>query len=241
MADIHGNREAFEACLRDARKRGCGRCVLLGDYVGYGADPGWVVGKVMELVAEGALAIGGNHDLAVVDRRESLTSEAEVAITWTRGQLDAEARRFLEALPLQFVDEERLYVHADVQSGRRWTYLDSPEAAGRALKAAQARAVFCGHVHVPALYGITAVGSVVAFKPVAGVPIPLPRHRRWLAVMGAVGQPRDGNTAASYALLDTSLDELTYHRVPYDLSAAAAKIRAAGLPEALADRLERGR
>ncbi len=241
FADIHGNREAFEACLRDARARGCSRYAFLGDYVGYGADPAWVVERVMALRAEGALAVLGNHDRAVGDPREEMGADAETAMAWTRGQLDVEARRFLGDLPLQAEEDGRLFVHATVPPGRRWPYLDGPEAAGRALLACQAQAVFCGHVHIPALYGITATGKTVAFHPVLGAPIPLLRHRRWLAVLGSVGQPRDGQTAASYALLDGALGELTYHRVPYDVGAAAAKIRAAGLPRSLADRLEAGR
>ncbi|MBK8724580.1 MAG: metallophosphoesterase [Holophagaceae bacterium] len=241
MADIHGNREAFEACLRDARKRGCDQVVLLGDYVGYGADPAWTMDRVMELVEGGARAVLGNHDRAVADLREELASDAEVVMSWTRGQLGPAARRFLQGLPMGVEEEERLYVHANVAAGRRWAYLDGPEAAGRALRDCGAQAVFCGHVHVPALYGITATGQTVTFKPVTGSPIPLLRHRRWLAVLGAVGQPRDGESAASYALLDAGLGELTYFRVPYDVQAAAAKIRAAGLPEALAVRLGRGR
>lgn len=241
FADIHGNREAFEACLRDARARGCGRYAFLGDCVGYGADPAWVVDRVMEFASAGAPVIQGNHDRAVGDLREELGFEAETAMAWTRGQLGVEARRFLASLPVQAEEEGRLLVHASVPAGRRWPYLDGPEAAGRALQACRAQAVFCGHVHIPALYGLAAPHQTIAFNPVPGAPIPLLRHRRWLAVLGSVGQPRDGQTAAGYALLDDALGELTFHRVPYDVAAAAAKIRAAGLPRSLADRLERGR
>ncbi len=241
LADIHGNREAFEACLRDARARGCDRTVILGDCVGYGADPAWVVDQVMDLVAAGSVAILGNHDRAVGDAREDLGADAETAMAWTRGQLGVEARRFLANLPLQVEEDGRLYVHASVPPGRRWPYLDGPETAGRALRACVAQAVFCGHVHIPALYSLTAAGQTIAFNPVHGARIPLLRHRRWLAVLGSVGQPRDGQPAAGYALHDLGLGELTFLRVPYDVGAAAAKIRAAGLPRSLADRLERGR
>jgi diadenosine tetraphosphatase ApaH/serine/threonine PP2A family protein phosphatase len=132
-------------------------------------------------------------------------------------------------------------VHANVHTNRRWHYVDDPEAAGSALDSCDAQTVFCGHVHTPTLYGITATGKIASFSPVAGVAIPLPRHRRWLAVLGAVGQPRDGNPAASYAMLDTEKNDLTYLRVPYDIETAAAKIRVAGLPDALAERLWKGR
>jgi diadenosine tetraphosphatase ApaH/serine/threonine PP2A family protein phosphatase len=240
MSDIHANREAFEACLRDVRERGADRLVFLGDYVGYGADPSWVVDKVMELVTGGAIAVMGNHDHAVSYPGEELNNDADIAMSWTRGQLGSESRKFLSDLPMRFEDDMRLYVHANTQTGRRWHYVDSPEAAGRALESCSAQTVFCGHLHVPTLYGITATGKIVSFRPVSGVTVPLPRHRRWLAVLGAVGQPRDKDPAASYTLLDTDRSEVTYMRVPYDVEAAAAKIRAAGLPDRLAERLEVG-
>lgn len=240
MADIHANREAFEACLRDARAKGAVQMIFLGDFVGYGADPVWVVDTVMGLVAKGAAALQGNHDNAVSDLRESLTTDAQVAMSWTRGELGPDARKFLANLPMRIEDETRLYVHANVPPDRRWLYIDDRNAAARALQARQAQTVFCGHVHVPAIYGITATEKLVAFQPVSGVAVPLSPQRRWLAVLGAVGQPRDGNPAASYALLDTRKAEITYLRVPYDIEATAAKIRKAGLPDSLADRLRRG-
>lgn len=241
MSDIHANREALEACLRDVRARGADRLVFLGDYVGYGADPAWVVDTVMELVTDGAIAVLGNHDHAVSDLREDLNADAEVAMSWTRGQLGPQAREFLAGLAMRSEDDNRLYVHANVQTSRRWHYIDGPEAAERALESCSAQTLFCGHVHKPTLYGITATGRTVAFRPVTDVAIPLPQHRRWLAVLGAVGQPRDGNPAASYALLDTDKSAITYLRVPYDVSVAAAKIREAGLPDTLAERLWKGR
>lgn len=241
MADLHANREAFEACLRDARAKRSEKLFLLGDYVGYGADPAWVVDKVMELNADGAGALLGNHDHAVSDLRETMTADAEVAMSWTRGQLGIEARAFLAGLPRQIEDGTRLYVHANVPSERGWPYIHDLEAAGSALGSTEAQTVFCGHVHVPALYGITATGRIVSFRPVPGVAVPLPRHRRWLAVLGSVGQPRDGNPAACYSILDTDLSEITYHRVPYDVEAATSKILKAGLPESLAERLRKGR
>lgn len=240
MSDLHANREAFEACLRDVRDRGADRLVFLGDYVGYGADPTWVVDTIMDLVADGAIAVKGNHDHAVSYLREELNPDAEVAMAWTRGQLGPKERGFLANLPMRFEEDKRLFVHANVQTGHRWHYVDGPEAANRALEFCTAQMVFCGHVHVPALYGITATGKMVFFRPVANVTVPLPRHRRWLAVLGAVGQPRDGNSAASWTLLDTDKNEITFLRVPYDVETAASKIRVSGLPDSLATRLGKG-
>lgn len=241
MADIHANRHAFEACLAHAQGHKVQRLVFLGDYVGYGADPVWAVDTVMDLVARGGIAILGNHDHAVSNLKETMTADAEVAIAWTRGQLGPEARTFLADLPMRFEDDTRLYVHANPHSLRPWHYVSDPDSARRAFEATRAQSVFCGHVHVGALYGITATGQLISFKPIPGVPIPLPRHRRWFAVLGAVGQSRDGDPAASYALMDTDKSEITYMRVPYDVSAAAARVLEAGLPESLAERLVRGR
>lgn len=241
MADIHANREAFSACLAHARAHGAERFAFLGDYVGYGADPGWVVDTVMAEVRAGAAAVLGNHDHAIAEPRETMNPYAEMAIAWTRGQLGPEARGFLAGLPTGVGDEERLYIHAGGKAPDHWRYVvDSGEAA-RCIGDQAARLTFCGHVHVPAVFGARAGGPPIRFRPVSGVAIPLLRHRRWLCVLGSVGQPRDGDPGASYAILDTRADEITYLRVPYDFDATAEKIRRAGLPEALALRLSRGR
>ena len=240
MADIHANREAFTACLAHARQQGADRHVFLGDLVGYNADPAWTVATVMDLVAKGAVALRGNHDRAVAEPSERMTPDATAAIAWTRGQLGDSARRFLEDLPLQIEDEDRLYVHAEVPAGLRWRYVLDADDAERCLKATSAKYAFCGHVHLPALYGVAPLGRTARFKPVDGVAVELTARRRWFAVLGSVGQPRDGNPAAAYSMFDTRRRALTCHRVPYDIESTADKIRRAGLPEALAQRLARG-
>jgi len=240
LSDIHANREAFEACLGDAARRGAQRLVLLGDLVGYGGDPGWVLARARELATDGAILLKGNHDEAAVSDRRGMTSDAAAAAAWTRTVLDAEAKRFLADLPLEVEEADRLYVHAGAFQPERWHYVRDAEEARRSLQATAARIVLCGHVHVPALYGLTATAKLVPFRPVAEVPVPLAAPRRWLAVLGAVGQPRDGNPAAAYAMLDTATSALTTHRVPYDIAAAMARIRAAGLPDWLAERLAQG-
>jgi len=241
FADIHANRQAFTACLAQARGFGAERNVLLGDYVGYGADPEWTVATVMDLVDKGAVAVRGNHDNAVGNARERLNVEARVVIEWTRGELGAGERRFLQELPLTCSDDDRLYVHADASSPQSWRYVASVGDAARSIIATSARLTMCGHIHRPALYTMSATGKMTAFTPVAGSAIHLLPTRRWLAVLGSVGQPRDGNPAASYVMLDTRRRELTYCRVPYDVEEAAAGIRNKGLPPWLADRLAMGR
>ena len=241
FADIHANREAFEACLRQAREHGVEHNIFLGDYVGYGADPEWTVSAVMDFVIGGSVAVRGNHDNAVADLREDLNVEAQVAMEWTRGELGRAERRFLEELPLIHTEATRLYVHADASDPKRWRYVTGVDEAARSMMATSADITFCGHVHRPALYTLSATGKVTAFTPVTGSAIQLLPRRRWLAVLGSVGQPRDGNPAASYAIFDTERLELSYCRAPYDVEAAAAKIRAKGLPTWLAERLSQGR
>ncbi|HJW71452.1 MAG TPA: metallophosphoesterase family protein [Geothrix sp.] len=241
MADLHANRLALEACLAHARQGSPDRFVFLGDFVGYGAEPAEVLELVMTEVDRGAIAIAGNHDHAVAHDQEAMTPDAETALAWTRGQLGLDAREFLASLPMRFEDDTRLYVHASPQTYPPWLYIQDGPAAKRALEASRAQTVFCGHTHRPALHGITATGQLVSFEPVPGVPIPLPRHRRWLTVVGSVGQPRDGNTAAAYALFDTTRGEITHLRVPYDVNAAAQAVLRAGLPPVLAQRLREGR
>ncbi len=241
FADIHANRQAFTACLADARARGAERIVLLGDYVGYGADPEWTMATVMALTEQGALAVLGNHDSAINNPHERMNVEATVAIEWTRGELGQPARHFLAGLPLSVSADDRLYVHADASDPARWIYVLGVEDAARSLVATAAHVTFCGHVHSPALYSRSATAKMTSFIPTSGVPIQLLPGRRWLAVLGAVGQPRDGNPAAAYVLFETQKNEITFCRVPYDVEAAAARIRSKGLPVRLAERLFEGR
>ena len=237
FADIHANRQAFSACLAQARDQGAQRIVLLGDYVGYGADPEWAVKTVMELVDQGAVAVLGNHDSAIGQPREQMNLEARIVIEWSRGELGAAERQFLAGLPLMVNDSDRLYVHSEASNPPAWTYVTSTVEASRSLALNPAQITFCGHVHQPAIYSMSPTAKMTAFTPTTGAAVPLLQGRRWLVVLGSVGQPRDGNPAASYAMLDTDKREITYCRAPYDIEQAATAIRKKGLPIWLANRL----
>jgi diadenosine tetraphosphatase ApaH/serine/threonine PP2A family protein phosphatase len=241
FADIHANRQAFAACLDAARGSGAERFIFLGDYVGYGADPEWTVDTVMELVEQGALAVRGNHDNAIGTLAEGMNAEAQAAIEWTRGRLSAPERRFLAELPLTREEDDRLYVHSEASHPGKWHYVRSTADAGRSLIATESHITFCGHIHRPALYSMSATGKMTSFVPISGVAVQLLSGRRWLVVLGSVGQPRDGDPAACFVMFDTVSREITYCRVPYDVDAAAARIRENGLPPLLADRLFVGR
>jgi diadenosine tetraphosphatase ApaH/serine/threonine PP2A family protein phosphatase len=241
LADLHANLEAVTACLAHARGQGADAYAFLGDLVGYGADPGPVLDLVARHAADGAVVVRGNHDTAAaLGGGDTMDRGAEAAIDWTRSRLAPVERAFLGGLPLVVRREDMCFVHASAAHPEEWAYVDDAARAGESLTAAGATYVFCGHVHVPALYYTSPRGRPLAFQPVAGVPVPVPARRRWLAVVGSSGQPRDANTAACYALADRSRRTLTFFRVPYDWRTAAAKVRAAGLPERLARRLERG-
>ena len=196
LADVHSNRQALEACLTQARALGAERFALLGDFVGYGADPEWCVATAMSLVEDGALAVKGNHDSAVTSKRESLNPEAQVAIEWTRSQLSLAQQTFLDELPMTINDEDRLLVHSEASAPKTWNYVSGVDDAVRSLKATPARITLCGHIHKPGIYSLSTTAKVTAFTPTAGGPVPLMPHRRWLIVAGSVGQPRDGDPAA---------------------------------------------
>ena len=240
ITDIHGNREAFAAVLADVAARGCERTALLGDIVGYGPDPEWCVDRAIGLVAAGAICLQGNHDAAVAAGARDFSTNARLALDWTRSRLNAAQRGFLAGLPLTATLGEVLLCHASAEAPGEWIYVATVARAVGAFRATAARVVVCGHVHVPALYAADRAGAVREQRVKIGVALPLISSRRWLAVVGAVGQPRDRNPAAGYAVYDDAVQELTFRRVPYDCGKTALKVRAAGLPEALALRLLSG-
>ena len=240
LTDIHANREALTAVLADVAQRGCDQIAVLGDIVGYGPDPGWCVDRLAALQAAGAVCVMGNHDSAVVSGGESMTANAQRAIDWTRGQVTPQQIAVLAALPLAATTGDALLVHASADNPANWSYVTSDLKAVGSFHATGARLIFAGHVHVPMLVTCDLSGQVREQRFKTGQPVPLIRSRRWLAVVGSVGQPRDGNPAAAYAIYDSAANELTFRKVPYDCAVAAQKVRAAGLPEALALRLLTG-
>jgi predicted phosphodiesterase len=241
ITDIHANREAFEAVLDHAARQGAQRYALLGDFVGYGADPGWVVDRVSEMVARGAIAVMGNHDSAVVQGpMPTMVAQARQVVAWTREHVSGAQLQFLADLPMMATDLGCLFVHANAFLPAQWGYVIGRMDAVKSLNMTDCRYTFCGHVHEPKLFHLSSTGKAGEFVPTAGVPIPLSPQRQWLAIPGSAGQPRDGNPAACYAIFEVETATLTYHRVPYDVEATGAKIRAAGLPQRLAERLDDG-
>ena len=245
LADIHANLQALRACMADARARGATQWAFLGDLVGYGGDPAAVLDIVMDSVAQGAWAVKGNHDDAAVVPPAPSGQRSDLAgAAWTHAQLSPAHLAFLAGLPLEVRRDNVLLVHASAHEPGRWTYVTRPAEAAQSLDAAHeqgASVVFCGHVHEQRLFYLGGVGKLMPFEPTPDVAIPVPSHRDWLATAGSVGQPRDGDPRAMYALFDTGAARLTFLRVAYDHAAAADAIRRAGLPEDNAARLAKGR
>jgi diadenosine tetraphosphatase ApaH/serine/threonine PP2A family protein phosphatase/microcompartment protein CcmK/EutM len=247
LSDLHANRQALDACLADARARGATQYAVLGDLVGYGADPAVVLDRVMDMAGQGAWVVRGNHDAAVDAAVIGLPSPSgradQTGAAWTRSQLNPAQRDFLAALPLVLREDFILLVHASARDPKLWEYVEDADSAGLAMdsaKEAGATHVFGGHVHEQRLFFQGSGRGVLSLEPTAGIPIPVPRHRRWLATVGSVGQPRDGRPDAMYALFDGAAMRLVFLRVPYDVEAAAQAIRKAGLPEFYAQRLALG-
>lgn len=240
LTDIHANREALESVLADLAQRSVDRIVCLGDIVGYGPDPGWCVDRMAALAATGTVVVKGNHDDAVANPSAELNVTARRAINWTRPLLSDAQKAFLAGLPMTHQEGDVLYVHASANSPGDWIYVTDPARAAGSFFASDARIILVGHRHVPDLMSRSIGGRVQRHHVVAGRPMPLIRTRRWLAVVGSVGQPRDGVAKAAYAILDDVMNELSFLRVGYDVAKTVAKLRAAGLPESLASRLNWG-
>jgi len=233
LSDLHANLEALDACLKHARDSGATRYAFLGDLVDYGADPAAVLEIVRRYVAEGAIAVQGNHDAWVSKSAGAVSGAVQASIRWTRDALSAEGKAWLASLPLCAREEAVCFVHASAAMPERWEYVEDPEAARRSADAARVPWTFSGHVHKQVLFFEAARGKMSSYDPLPGRAVIVRRNRRWVAIVGSVGQPRERNPAAAYALFDLERELLTFQRVPYDHLTAARKIRAAGLPDLL--------
>ena len=243
FADLHSNLEAFEACISKAEELGVTRMVFLGDLVGYNADPVALIDRIGDLVAsKKAIAILGNHDEAIFkDTRNQMNASANAAIEWTKSQLNDSHVQFLKNLPLIVHEDNICFVHASAHNPGDWNYVTDSMSAWRCAQNSGKSYTFVGHAHEQALFYQSAVGKLIRFAPHPGDEIPVLQHRQWVGVVGSLGQPRDGNPEACFAVFEPSAQVLTFHRVPYDHFLAAEKVRLAGLPESLANRLITGK
>ncbi len=237
LSDIHGNRHALEAVLAEVATTDASEMWCLGDIVGYGADPNDCIALVAE---HAAVCLAGNHDLAVTGELslDDFSRGASLAAHWTRGVLAPDRMAFLSALVTSGAAGPIGLYHASPRDPV-WEYVLSALLAELCFDVQPERVSLVGHSHVPLSFvrpeGLPATGE----KRRPGDVMDL-TSGEWLLNPGSVGQPRDGDPRASWLLLDTETWRAAWRRTPYDVDGAAAAIRAARLPESLAERLEYG-
>ncbi len=235
VSDIHGNLEALETVLSDLDRRRPDATVCLGDFVGYGASPNPCIERLRPRIEA---AVIGNHDYAAIGRTslEGFNHEAARAARWTTEHLSLESQAYLAALPLQADWRGALLVHASPSEPEAWHYVLSPAEADFEMRLFPQSLCFIGHSHYPGTF--VADGNRAIYTRQLRVPIE--PGRRYLVNVGSVGQPRDGDPRAAYLLWDDALRTLEHVRLDYDIEAAGARIREAGLPPFLAERLRWG-
>lgn len=237
ISDIHGNLEALQAVLADIRATGADAVYCLGDVVGYGADPR----ACLDLVrAQCALTVRGNHEEALlhIAGRQDMSSPAEQALVWTRQQLSDEDLLACAAWPLVLVGVDARLVHASPDEPLKFRYLFSRFDCESAFGVFPEKICLVGHTHLPLLAEEIVPGVLRTYT--AGE-IELNTKNRYLINVGSVGQPRDGNPQARWVLVEDHPPRVVFKAVSYNIAQAQAKIRQAGLPESLADRLALGR
>jgi diadenosine tetraphosphatase ApaH/serine/threonine PP2A family protein phosphatase len=240
LTDIHANLEALEACLADAATRRCDQTLILGDIVGYCADPNAVVERVRAL--QPLAIVRGNHDKVAcgLERPDGFNTVARQAASWTFDALAAEHRGWLAALPPGPRQVDALVEICHGSPFDEDAYVFDEIDAVQALRASSRPLCLFGHTHHPVTFELSAAG-IQTVEPTGGGEILLRGGSKYLANPGSIGQPRDGDPRAAYAVVDVEARRLETFRVRYAVEKAQAKIAQAGLPEALAQRLAAGR
>jgi predicted phosphodiesterase len=241
LSDIHANLEALEAVLEAAPASSYDRVLVLGDLVGYGADPNAVMDRVRAL--DPLAVIRGNHDKAAcgLDDGSSFNQIARFAAAWTSDTLTPDNRRYLRDLPAGPVTiDERIEICHGAPYDEDHYIFDANDAR-RAMETARRPLCLFGHTHLPVIFSMEGSQVAGSIPDTAEQVVALIAGVRFLVNVGSVGQPRDGDPRAGYATFDPTGPALVLHRVPYRVEIAQRKIVAAGLPHTLANRLAIGR
>ncbi len=235
LSDIHSNLEALEAVLADAKTQGCTHFVCLGDIVGYNANPKECLKIIQDMECP---VVKGNHDeqVSIVSATEGFNELAEEAIDWTRAQLSTDDKAWLADLRLTRQVRDFTIVHATLDTPGQWGYVFNDLDAIASFTYQHTSLCFFGHTHWP-----TAFVREDNVRRITVGQIVLSAGKRYFINPGSIGQPRDRDWRAAYCILHTDRQVVEERRVKYDLETAQRKIRAAGLPDRLADRLAVGR
>lgn len=235
FGDIHANLEALEAILEDAAGQGVTDFVCLGDVVGYNADPVACLNMIRDMDCP---TVKGNHDQDASEDHslDSMNPVAALALQWTREQLDDDQRLWLKKLRMVRQVSDYTIVHSTLDQPVHWNYVTNRFDAMSNFSYQFTQICFHGHTHVPRVY--------VKSDKVREVPaesIAIEANSKYFINVGSVGQPRDGDPRACYAIIDDNHKLVVFRRVVYDIAKTQQKIREAGLPEMLAERLQEGR
>jgi predicted phosphodiesterase len=235
IADIHANMEALDVVLADSKAQKVTHYACLGDVVGYNANPKECLDVIRNM---GMPCVKGNHDeyCSAEVTLEGFNPHAAEAVSWTRQQLTNEDCQWLRDLRYIRLVANFTIVHATLDGPQRWGYVFDRLAAAASFTYQNTTVCFFGHTHVPVAFirdSMVRGGTYSKFKVEQG--------RKYFVNVGSVGQPRDGNPKASYVIYDMDEASIEIRRLDYDIPTAQAKIRAAGLPERLAERLALGK
>ncbi len=237
ISDVHGNLEALTAVLRDIHRSGAAEIWFLGDAVGYGANPN----ETLKLIqAECTVKLMGNHDYSALGLLDSgdFNDYAQSAIQFTSAILDSQSIGIMSAFKMKHEQHGVLAVHATPEAPEEWRYCLGVYEADRQFRHFRQRVAFLGHTHKPTVFSRDFAGEVTQYEP---GDLQLESESRYLINSGSVGQPRDGDPRAAYALFDVRSQRMSHRRVEYDVATAQAKMAAAQLPEFLIERLANGK
>lgn len=235
FGDVHANLDALEVVLRDCREQGVTEYLCTGDVVGYNANPH----ECLEIVRSlGCPVVKGNHDHYVASQQnlDDFNPHAAAGVMWTRGQLSAEELAYLNDLPFYETKMGLTLVHSTMDHPENFGYVFDNQQAETNFIQQKTPLCFHGHTHCPMIYE-KQMSGVFRIDP---QDFKLSPGRKYFINVGSVGQPRDGDPRATYVIYDPMARTVVYRRLVYDISAAQARIRAAGLPDRLAERLAYG-
>lgn len=245
LSDIHGNLEALEVVLDDVARHAVRRIIFLGDVVGYGADPKACIDLIRK---HASIMILGNHDYAVIngDEAKKLNPDALFSILWSIDHIKNEYESFIKLLPYIYADNHICATHASPLNPQIWDYILTREEAVSAFSVKTFRVLFIGHSHCPCIFVEKEqkrmfTGELSVVEELNPDNIVTDIAKRYIINPGSVGQPRDGDPRASYGIYDDIDGIYNLRRVEYDIDKASKKIKEAGLPDNLADRLYLGK
>jgi len=234
FADIHANLEALNAVLQHANSNGCDKFVCLGDIVGYNASPAECLEVVRGLDCP---TVKGNHDEESSGNHslERMNAVAQKALLWTREQLSEEQKTWLRRLRMVRQVGQFTIVHSTLDQPNAWNYVTNKFDAMSNFTYQFTNLCFHGHTHIPRIFVQSPRVNLLEESEIV-----LEDDNKYFINVGSVGQPRDNDWRASYAVYDVESKKVSIQRVEYDIATTQAKIREAGLPELLATRLESG-